>query len=134
MILPSSCLSTVISFRPFSPHALLTRLARLLFHLLAQAEWPHVSPHFFDVSEALGFRARLARIVPTERVHDRPARSSTALRGSSRLCRWLCLLFRRCSFSSPHYLYFHAYTPSALLSHACNCSARTPICGPPNRV
>src|SRR4051794_15708635 len=68
MILPSSCLSTVISFRPFSPHSLLTRLARLLFHLLAQTQRPHVRPNLFDVREALRFRARLARIVPTKRV------------------------------------------------------------------
>src|SRR5690242_15960882 len=39
-----------------------------LFHLLAQAEWPHVGPHFLDVSETFGFGSDFPRIVPTGRV------------------------------------------------------------------
>src|SRR6476469_6101004 len=44
------------------------RVLSHLFHLLAQAEWPHVGPHFFDVSETLGFWSNLSGIAPTERV------------------------------------------------------------------
>src|SRR4051812_22147695 len=43
-------------------------LVTRLFHLLAQTQRAHVSPDLFDVCEAFGLRARLARIVPPERI------------------------------------------------------------------
>src|SRR5436305_10574963 len=46
----------------------LAALSGSLFHLLSQAEGPHVSPHFLDISQALFFAAAFARIFPAQRV------------------------------------------------------------------
>jgi hypothetical protein len=46
----------------------LRRVFGHLFHLLAQTQWPHISPNFFDVLETLHLWANLARVLPAKRV------------------------------------------------------------------
>src|SRR5215212_8361607 len=41
---------------------------RLLFHLLAETERPHVGPDFLDVSQTFFLRAALAGVVPAKRI------------------------------------------------------------------
>ena len=38
-----------------------------LIHFPSQAEWPHVGPNFFNISQAFGLRTGLARIRPAKR-------------------------------------------------------------------
>jgi len=38
------------------------------FHLLAQAQWPHVSPYFLNESQAFGFRSTFPGSEPAERI------------------------------------------------------------------
>src|SRR6478736_4017178 len=43
-------------------------LQPLLLHLLAQRQWTHVSPYFFDIGQAICFWTTLAGIFPAQRV------------------------------------------------------------------
>src|SRR5829696_6252572 len=44
------------------------RVVRHFFHSVAQAQWPHVGPYFFDVLETFGLSACRACITPPWRV------------------------------------------------------------------
>jgi hypothetical protein len=43
-------------------------LTSSLFHLFAEAEWSHVSPHFLDVFKAFRLGTAISCISPTERI------------------------------------------------------------------
>jgi hypothetical protein len=52
----------------FTPGKMSMQPFPILFHLLAQTEWPHVGPYVLDVSQAFLLSPGLAGILPAEGV------------------------------------------------------------------